>query len=109
MENALGPVVLGIVIAALGIGNMRGNIASIHWYHRRRVSEADRLPFGRMVGLGTLIIGVGMLLFGGLTYLAGALDAEICIALGTAVLIAALVAGLGLSFRAMIKYNKGIF
>lgn len=67
--------------------NMRGNIASIHWYHRQRVTEKDRRPFGKLVGLGTMVIGVSLVVFGALSF----------------------AADLGLSFFAMIQYNKGIF
>ena len=42
---------VGVVCIVLGISNMKGNISSLHSYHRSRVSEEDRIPFGRMVGL----------------------------------------------------------
>jgi hypothetical protein len=50
---------VGIVCIVLGISNMKGNISSLHSYHRSRVSEEDRIPFGKKVGLGTIIIGAG--------------------------------------------------
>ncbi|MBQ8331912.1 MAG: hypothetical protein IJX94_05390 [Clostridia bacterium] len=37
-------------IAVLGIINMTGNISSLHWYHRQRVTKEDRKPFGKLVG-----------------------------------------------------------
>lgn len=55
---------LGILISILGIINMTGNISSLHWYHRQRVTEENRKPFGKLVGLGTLIIGLAMIVFG---------------------------------------------
>ena len=57
MGDVIGPVILGIIISILGISNMKGNISSLHWYHRQRVSPDDVMPFGKRVGLGTLIIG----------------------------------------------------
>ena len=42
---------VGVVCIVLGISNMRGNISSLHSYHRHRVSEEDRIPFGKQVGL----------------------------------------------------------
>jgi hypothetical protein len=36
---------VGVVCIVLGISNMRGNISSLHSYHRSRVSEEDRSPF----------------------------------------------------------------
>ena len=58
MGDVIGPVILGIIISILGISNMKGNISSLHWYHRQRVSPDDVMPFGKRVGLGTLIIGI---------------------------------------------------
>ena len=55
--------IVGVVCIILGISNMRGNISSLHEYHRHRVCEADRIPFGKQVGLGTIIIGCGVCLF----------------------------------------------
>ena len=88
---------------------MTGNISSIHSYHRYRVSEADRLPFGRLVGLGTIINGVAVGIFGICFFVAERLSGEALIWVGTAVLIAGIAGGLGISFYAMFKYNKGIF
>jgi hypothetical protein len=73
------------------------------------VSEEDRIPFGKKVGLGTLIIGCGISFFGIFSALTLYTDRSIFVLVGTAVLIITLVVGLGLSFYAMIKYNKGIF
>ena len=66
MLESISVIALGIIIAVLGIINMTGNISSLHWYHRQRVTEQDRKPFGRLVGGGTLIIGVSMIVFGAL-------------------------------------------
>lgn len=51
MGDVIGPVILGIIISILGISNMKGNISSLHWYHRQRVSPDDVMPFGKRVGL----------------------------------------------------------
>lgn len=64
MGDVIGPVILGVLISALGIMNMKGNISSLHWYHRQRVSPDDVKPFGKRVGLGTLIIGIAIIVFG---------------------------------------------
>ena len=109
MEAFITTAILGIIISALGIMNMKGNISSLHWYHRYRVTEAGRKPFGKLVGLGTLMIGVSMILFGILFYIFEVTQIEIFVILAAVELIAAIVAGLAISFYAMIKYNKGIF
>ena len=88
---------------------MRGNISSIHSYHRHRVSEEDRIPFGKGVGLGTVIIGIGVIISSVLSAITLIFENKLYLVIGTAIMIAAIVAGLAVSFRAMIKYNKGIF
>lgn len=100
---------VGVICIILGISNMRGNISSLHSYHRHRVSEEDRIPFGKKVGLGTVIIGIGVCIFGALSAVALYTENNIFIFVGTAVLIVGIVVGLVISFKAMIQYNKGIF
>ena len=100
---------VGVVCIVLGISNMRGNISSLHSYHRHRVSEEDRIPFGKQVGLGTMIIGIGIIIFSVLSAVTLYTENNIFTLIGTAVLIVGIVVGLIMSFKAMIKYNKGIF
>ena len=100
---------VGVVCIVLGISNMRGNISSLHSYHRHRVSEEDRIPFGKQVGLGTMIVGIGIIIFSVLSAVTLYTENNIFILIGTAVLIVGIVVGLIMSFKAMIKYNKGIF
>lgn len=100
---------IGIVCIIIGILNMKGNISSLHSYHRYRVSEADRIPFGKKVGLGTIICGGAIAVFSVLFAVAMYTENQTFVLVGTVILIAGLVIGLGLSFYAMIKYNKGIF
>ena len=100
---------VGVVCIILGISNIRGNISSLHSYHRHRVSEEDRIPFGKQVGLGTIIIGIGIIVFSVLSSVTLYTENDIFILVGTAVLIIGIILGLVISFRAMIKYNKGIF
>ena len=100
---------VGVVCIVLGISNMRGNISSLHSYHRSRVSEEDRIPFGKQVGLGTIIVGIGIIVFSVLSSVTLYAENDIFILVGTAVLIIGIILGLVISFRAMIKYNKGIF
>ena len=100
---------VGVVCIVLGISNMRGNISSLHSYHRSRVSEEDRIPFGKQVGLGTIIVGIGIIVFSVLSSVTLYTENDIFILVGTAVLIIGFILGLVICFRAMIKYNKGIF
>lgn len=109
MGNSIVTFLVGVVCIVLGISNMRGNISSLHFYHRSRVSEEDRIPFGKQVGLGTVIIGIGVIIFGILSAVTLYTEKEIFVVIGTAILGIGIAAGLFISLKAMIKYNKGIF
>ena len=100
---------LGVLVCVIGAINMTGNISSLHRYHRHRVSEEDRIPFGRMIGLGTLSVGVSLIVFGVLNWIAGGVNLLALPIVATVVLIVGIVVGLGIAFYAMFKYNKGIF
>ena len=100
---------LGILISILGIINMTGKISSLHWYHRQRVTEENRKPFGKLVGLGTLIIGIAMVIFGIMFFIFEKTQIEALVVVGVVELIASIVAGMIVSFYAMKKYNGGIF
>ena len=105
----VGALLVGMLCIVLGISNMRGNISSLHWYHRHRVSEENRTKFGKEVGLGTVIIGIGIVLLGILSAAAVYTGQQLYSVIGAVIMILCLVVGLVMSFRAMIKYNKGIF
>lgn len=109
MASNIGMIVVGIVFIIIGVLNCMGNISTLHSYHRKRVSEEDRIPFGRMVGLGMLIIGGAIILNGVLALVAEWIQKPVCSIVGTVILIVGLVVGLVLQFYAMHKYNKGIF
>lgn len=109
MGDIIVPIALGVFITILGIVNMRGNISSIHWYHRQRVTEENILPFGKKVGLGTIIIGVSIIVFGILSLATELLKTDIFTIIGSVIVIVGIAVGLALSLYAMIKYNKGIF
>lgn len=108
MDSVIIPIILGIFITALGISNRKGNISSVHWYHRTRVTEENRVPFGRMIGLGTIVIGVSFVVFGVLSFVTEITQIEIFIEVGAAAVIVGTIAGVALSVCAMFKYNKGI-
>ena len=101
--------IIGVVCIIIGISNRKGNISLLHSYHRKRVSEEDRLPFGKMVGLGMIIVGIALIIMGVLSFIANSLQESIYSIIGTVILIVGLAVGSGISFYAMIKYNKGIF
>ena len=102
-------IIFGALICVLGVINMTGNISSLHHYHRKRVREEDRKPFGRLVGLGTLLIGASIMINGVLTLVYEKIQLPIYSFIGSAIVIAGVISGLVITFIAMIKYNKGIF
>lgn len=109
MTEFITTLAVGILLAVLGIINMTGNISSLHRYHRHRVSEENKKPFGRLVGLGTLIVGVALMVFGGLMFVFEQTALQIILVIAPIILIAGVVVGLAISFYAMKKYNGGIF
>ena len=100
---------LGILVSVLGIINMTGNISSLHWYHRQRVTEENRKPFGKLVGLGTLIIGLSMIVFGILFLIFEQTQLQAFVVIGVIELIVSIIVGMFVSLYAMKKYNGGIF
>ena len=109
MTSYIFAFLVGVICIVLGISNMRGNISSLHSYHRSRVSEEDKLPFGKQVGLGIVIVGIGIIIFSILSVVTLYTDNNLFTLVGTAILIIGIIVGLVISFKAMIKYNKGIF
>ena len=102
LRDSLELLGIGTIISVLGIFNLRGNIGSIHWYNRRKVSKEDQLPYCRCVGLGTLLIGAAMII-------SGFLQALVSVEAGAVVILIGIIIGLVLILYAQFKYNKGIF
>ena len=102
-------IILSIVFIVIGIINAKGNISMLHSYHRNRVKKEDILPFGKKVGAGMIIIGISMMVFGGLSVAADIFSNEILNLVGVAIMGVGLIVGLVITFKAMIKYNGGIF
>ena len=100
---------VGLVAVVLGIINMTGNISSVHEYHRKRVSEENRKPFGRLVGLGTVLCGVGIAVYAPLAYFADKNGLSALGTVGYVVLGVFLVVGIAIALFAIKKYNHGIF
>lgn len=109
MADSIISIIVGIFCIVIGILNTKGNISFLHSYHRHRVTEEDRIPFGKKVGLGTIIIGCAVTLSGILLGISSVTSMEILAIIGSIIMIAGLAVGLFIVFRAMFKYNKGIF
>ena len=109
MSSMIISILIGVLLCVLGGVNMTGNISSLHSYHRKRVREEDKKPFGRLVGIGSIIIGISLAAFGVFMYVHEKTQNMLYCIVGCVVLGVGLVVGLGINFFAMIKYNKGIF
>ena len=102
LRATIGMFGLGIVFVLLGIFNMCGNIGSIHWYNRRKVTKENQKAYCLVMGLGTLIIGVTLIAATIVQVLVG-------VEQGAFVILGGVVIGFALMLFAQFKYNKGLF
>ncbi len=102
-------IIVGIVCIVIGIMNIKGNVSMLHSYHTKNVKEEDKKPFGKMVGIGMLIIGGTIIVSGILFGLTIKLENNIYMIIGNIIMIIGLIVGMFISFYALKKYNKGIF
>ena len=102
LRATIGMLGLGIVFILLGIFNMCGNIGSIHWYNRRKVTKENQKAYCLVMGLGTLIIGITLIAATIVQVLAG-------VEQGAFVILGGVVIGFSLMLYAQFKYNKGLF
>ena len=109
MQEVMVLFVVGVICIVIGISNMRGNISSLHSYHRKRVAEEDILPFGKKVGSGMIICGGGLVINSILTLVSTFTQKQIYMTIGMIIMIVGFVFWLSISLWAIIKYNKGLF
>ena len=109
MESGWGMIAVGLLLVALGVSNRKGNINSLHRYHRHRVAQEDILPFGKRVGLGTILAGAAVAVAGVFALAAQQLQLPVLETAGSVLVVPGLAVGLGISLHAIIKYNKGLF
>ena len=100
MDNIM-MLILGLFISVLGIVNISGNISTIHSYNRRKVKEEDVPKYGKVVGTGTLIIG--------LSFVLGCIAAFWSEVTRGIIILPAIVVGLAFILYGQIKFNHGIF
>ncbi len=109
MKDLLIIEALGVFLLMIGILNTKGNIDFIHRYHRHRVREEDILPYGRLMGAGTIIAAISTMIFGATQYLAELVGVTALSTVGTIVMTGGVVVAMVICFYAIFKYNKGIF
>lgn len=102
-------IVIGIILIITGISNIKGNIDSIHSYHRNRVTEDDKKVFGKLMGTGTIVCGTGIIISGVLFFLSTVLNRPELVSIGSYITIISLIASIAFMIYATAKYNKGVF
>lgn len=95
-------LIFAICIIILGIFNFKGNIASIHWYNRSKVTRENTKKYGKIMGIGTLIIGICMVVTAILQMIFNNENIWYITVLG-------IIIGWIFMIYGQLKYNKGIF
>lgn len=101
--------IVGVICVIIGFLNRKGRIEMLHSYHRHRVEKKDRVPFGKKVGLGMILVGVSITVYSALSAVTLLTERDIYSSVGTAVFGVGILLGLGIIVQAMNQYNKGIF
>ena len=101
--------IVGVVCVMIGFLNRKGRIEMLHSYHRHRVEKKDRVPFGKKVGLGMILVGVSIMVYSALSAVTLLTEQDVYSSVGTAVFGVGILLGLGIIVKAMNQYNKGIF
>ena len=99
---------IGIVIIVIGISNYKGNIETLHSYHRNYVRDEDRLPFGRLLALGMFIIGGGVIVFSIASAISVIIKTELLVLISSGIMLLSIAIGIVITFYAIKKYNGGI-
>lgn len=95
-------LILGVCFIILGIVNIKGNISSIHWYNRRKITQETSKQYGKAMGIGSVIIGLSM-------SITAILQMIFKIEALWYITVAGILICLIFMLYGQIKYNKGIF
>lgn len=101
MDNGI-LLLMSFIFIILAISNISGSISTIHWYHRQRVSKEDTNKYGKVIGIGMLIIGISFLLTAILQIIFRISNLWYIPLIG-------IIVGLIITVYGQFKYNKGIF
>lgn len=97
-------IILTVFFIRNGIDNLKGNIDSVHWYNRRRITEETRPKYGKLIGISTLICAGSVILCAILDLVYGELPE-----IGGWIVLIAIAVSIVIMIYAQFKYNKGIF
>ena len=109
MTEYIVAITISIVFFIIGIFNLRGNISMMHSYHRNHVTEENRKPMGRLVGIGMMLIALSILLGSTGTFVSEITEQPIYNVVGMVVMAIGFISGLALNFYAIKKYNGKLF
>ena len=108
MAGVITTIIVGIIVCFLAIRNMKGDISTLHSYHRNNVKEEDVKPFCKMVGIGTLLCGISIIIFSILQGVTLLTENDLFTIVGTFIMFIGLAVGIAITFYAMKKYNGSI-
>ena len=108
MVEAIIGIIIGIACIVIGVLNMKGNIKMLHSYHINNIKEEDKIPFGRLVGIGTLVIGISLIIYGSLNVAYTINQNDLFVVLSNILLVIGLIIGICICLFAIKKYNKKI-
>lgn len=95
-------LIAGLFVVALGVTNLLGNVSTINSYNRRKVSAEDMPSYAKVMGIGTVIIGLSIAVTAVLKMF---IESDLAFWLtGVGLFI-----GIAIKIYAQIKYNRGIF
>ena len=94
-------IILGVCCIILGVRNYQGKHIYNKWYNRKKVSEKVKIKYGKIIGLGIIIIGLTIILSAFMQIVYHSNYIWYFTFLGLAI-------GLIIILYAQIKYNKSI-
>ena len=100
MENFV-ILFIGVIVIVLGVVIAFGHIEIIHSYNRARITEETRKPYGKLVGIGSVVLGGGITSDGFISLFVEDFP-PITVIIGSIVGVAIILYG-------QFKYNKGVF
>ena len=101
-------ILVGIAFLVIGILNLKGNISMLHSYHINHITEENKAPFGKTIGIGMFVIAATLIVSGGLFIPAELTKETVYSTIAEAVLFVGLAVGSGICLYAIKKYNKKI-
>ena len=102
-------IIIGIACIVIGVLNRKGNVSMMHSYHINNIAEENKIPFGKIVGIGMIIIGISLIVYGILFVIYELTKEDVYTIVSNVLLIVGLIFGILITLYAIKKYNKKIF